>query len=561
MTDESSLVTVDVEIVRPATTTTIRYVNYERAHRVLARPGAVLPLVSNAIDRFAMPVAADAETIATLHVAPTGSVHHVDFDDKYVESRPEWVHEADVAAILSASEGATTDRGQGQAQGQDQDQGRNQDAHRDRGPRADGGQETRQTLDEAHDCGAALVRVLPSDPDNTHGHPMVGCPDCEELVREEPPATDGGTERVWMPARTNGTQLGKMHVDRDCLALNNARKVTTRNPDNIDADYCQKCTATVPKPDMAGQNCNALRERLEAASPEDVGLTPMGDRRSAGAGTGVEVPSEDKEPATDGGTPPSPDDYRVPTIDELDAMRVAHGLSQKELSRRAGMEAGRFNHILHHDVDPQASTMRAFLRALREAVRADQRDLSTKRGPKPKPSTLADSSESPEDLRTDGGRETSAHAWEPDAFAFSPDAYLEDVDGRVWRVTERLYSLDESWDERQQYIVERPDYGTVSYESRRIPEDDLVAHFIEVDEAAYEAYVDEQQEAYHEQRRRDASEFRGVGTPVSPESGEELTAHIDRVREVTKHLLADVGERAWVMTDVRVRPRGGGDGE
>lgn len=117
----------------------------------------------------------------------------------------------------------------------------------------------------------------------------------------------------------------------------------------------------------------------------------------------------DDQLVTDGGLP-SPGDYRVPTIDELDAMRVDRGLSQKELSRRAGMEPGRFNHILHHDVDPHASTVRSFLRVLREAVQSEQRDLSNKRGPKPKPSTLADPPESLEDIRTDGGVATHPYA-------------------------------------------------------------------------------------------------------------------------------------------------------
>ena len=85
----------------------------------------------------------------------------------------------------------------------------------------------------------------------------------------------------------------------------------------------------------------------------------------------------------------TPGDFRIPTIDELDSLRVDHGLSQQELSRRAGMEESRFNHILHNDIDPHTSTLRAFLGVLQNTPKMDESDLSQKRGPKPKPSPLA----------------------------------------------------------------------------------------------------------------------------------------------------------------------------
>jgi transcriptional regulator with XRE-family HTH domain len=137
--------------------------------------------------------------------------------------------------------------------------------------------------------------------------------------------------------------------------------------------------------------------------------------------------------ATDGGHP-DPDQYRIPTIDELDAMRVGRGLSQKELSRRAGCEDGRFNHILHHDVDPQVSTLRSFLRALKESAPAEQRDLSNKRGPKPKLSTLSDPPQSLDDVRFrhDGGTTTSL-----------PDPVCEFCGEAIRKPAQRCPALDD----------------------------------------------------------------------------------------------------------------------
>jgi transcriptional regulator with XRE-family HTH domain len=94
--------------------------------------------------------------------------------------------------------------------------------------------------------------------------------------------------------------------------------------------------------------------------------------------------------ATDGGVPDS-NAFRIPTVAELDAMRVEHGLSQRELSRRAGVEEGRFHHILQNDIDPQTETMRSFLSVLQNTQPQTEDELASKRGPKPKPSPLADS--------------------------------------------------------------------------------------------------------------------------------------------------------------------------
>jgi len=100
---------------------------------------------------------------------------------------------------------------------------------------------------------------------------------------------------------------------------------------------------------------------------------------------------------TDGGEPadsPTPTTFEIPTIAELDAMRVARDLSQRDLSRRAGMEQSRFNHILTHDVDPHVSTMRAFLDVLRE-IEPDTTRYDDRQGPKPDRSPAVDDGSGP----------------------------------------------------------------------------------------------------------------------------------------------------------------------
>ena len=74
-----------------------------------------------------------------------------------------------------------------------------------------------------------------------------------------------------------------------------------------------------------------------------------------------------------------PDAFAIPTVEELDAMRTALGLSQRDLSRAAGLEQSRFNDILHNDLDPHVSTMRAFLDVLQDR----EPEQTDRRGPKP----------------------------------------------------------------------------------------------------------------------------------------------------------------------------------
>jgi len=94
-----------------------------------------------------------------------------------------------------------------------------------------------------------------------------------------------------------------------------------------------------------------------------------------------------------------PDDYCIPTIDELDAMRVAAGLSMKDLSDCAGFKSNRFSHILNNDVNPQTRTIRAFLTALQAF---DGHSPSGEQGPDPEPSELVnDDSDGPTEVDVD----------------------------------------------------------------------------------------------------------------------------------------------------------------
>lgn len=62
-----------------------------------------------------------------------------------------------------------------------------------------------------------------------------------------------------------------------------------------------------------------------------------------------------------------PDDFVIPTVEEIEAMRHEYAMTKAELSRRAGLGEGRWAYISTGDIDPQLSTIRAFLDALQEA--------------------------------------------------------------------------------------------------------------------------------------------------------------------------------------------------
>lgn len=219
--------------------------------------------------------------------------------------------------------------------------------------------------------------------------------------------------------------------------------------------------------DAPGYLCKACRHEFDEPVQR-----PSTEQLSGLSKTLAEADPDDL--ATDGGAP-DPDAFRIPTIDDLDAMRVAHGLSQKELSRRAGCEPDRFNHILHHDIDPQTATMRAFLDVL-QAAEPQAPDDVERRGPKPRPSTLAGQlDEADPDVIPDGGLRftttdnifVSDHAREMWAERF-PDADL--AIGDAWREAEPIEhptapllsgKYARCWDERAVMIAQRHTLLTV----------------------------------------------------------------------------------------------------
>jgi transcriptional regulator with XRE-family HTH domain len=166
--------------------------------------------------------------------------------------------------------------------------------------------------------------------------------------------TDGGTITVCPECDT--PQIRRRTPDHPASASSSTKRW-----------YCLNCQRSFDEPDERAPQAttgarSGLARKLDEADPGDL--------------------------VTDGGVP-DPDAFQMPTITDLDAMRTALNLGQRELSRRAGLEPSRFNHILHNDVDPHASTLRAFLGVLQDAEpRTD--DEIERAGPKPEPSPNAD---------------------------------------------------------------------------------------------------------------------------------------------------------------------------
>lgn len=512
---DGGLAAVDVEIVKPASTTTIRFVDTARAHRLITSPDEVLGAVANATDRFAMPTDTDQEVIATLHIDPSGSVHHVDFEERYVEGRPDWAHEADVQNILTIQESET---------------------------RADGGQQTRETLDETHHCGTALVRVLPEDPDSTLDHSVVGCPECEVVVREERPATDGGTATHPYAPEDLGTGTVTVGADKrhqsPTMTVPSAPLRYLDTPERISvrerggevelvagegrgfADYAVSTEDYSPVAKLGARAINRLGVDKGQAVRFDRGddavvLTPL-------------------PAATDGG-------MQHPEPDTLDVVDAPDGMTCQ-------MWTG-------EDEPRPCSNEAAYIFVYDSTIDGDT---------KPRNALACDSCfHPPVEMRTDGGdpRPDLRSRETPHEFEFEQGDHFRDHDGRVWTIQQRLCDIDAPGFEGREYVLRVPMLSDLETHQReiRISEDDLLSHFRQVDDTAHQAYCNRLEEQYREERRRDESEFRGIGHPV--ESDEDLEEHIERAAEVAEHLLDNVGRPAWITTDVRVRPRGGDVGE
>jgi len=253
--------------------------------------------------------------------------------------------------------------------------------------------------------------------------------------------TDGGADTVYVIEPVDGSDPTTYHWYRSCARVKDAvYQPEERSVDGVgDLELCQTCEARKER-NYVARSLSGLAQELFEADADDVG-------------DGLR---------TDGGVP-DPDAFRVPTITELDAMRTALNLSQAELSRQADLEQGRFSHILHNDVDPHASTLRAFLDVLQDAEPKTDDDIE-RTGPKPEPSPNADhdpedfdklsaqlrhsppdavgedprppEQERDEGVRTDGGRDLPTHHG---VCRDCPDEWIGD-DQRVHRDAE-IHSL------------------------------------------------------------------------------------------------------------------------
>lgn len=168
-------------------------------------------------------------------------------------------------------------------------------------------------------------------------------------------------------------------------------------PASTDKNYsCTKCPATFDEPDRRKRYSHdthtprSILKRLdvpeehlppEPESPEDDSSTqPKSNAKTAHHAERSDV---DNDTETDESGERSTD---RPSIKELDQRRVEYGLSQRELSRRAGFEEGRFNDILTKGLTPTDETVDALVDVFEQTEPLSADDLSSKRGPKPQPS-------------------------------------------------------------------------------------------------------------------------------------------------------------------------------
>jgi transcriptional regulator with XRE-family HTH domain len=257
-------------------------------------------------------------------------------------------------------------------------------------------------------CERCRGRISTSGGDNSGPWQRLQTADPDDLV------TDGGADTVYVIEPVDGSDPTTYHWYRSCARVKDAvYQPEERSVDGVgDLELCQTCEVRKER-NYVARSLSGLAQELFEADADDVG-------------DGLR---------TDGGVPDA-DAFRVPTITELDAMRTALNLSQAELSRQADLEQGRFSHILHNDVDPHASTLRAFLDVLQDAEPKTDDDIE-RTGPKPEPSPNADhdpedfdklsaqlrhsppdavgedprppEQERDEGVRTDGGRDLPTH--------------------------------------------------------------------------------------------------------------------------------------------------------
>lgn len=83
-------------------------------------------------------------------------------------------------------------------------------------------------------------------------------------------------ETVFVTTRGTGSRADAYHTDRECPQLAQANVVAEKPRDIIDSNrrHCRVCAGEV----RMGGGGNDLSTTLADAAPEDVGLSPLGER-------------------------------------------------------------------------------------------------------------------------------------------------------------------------------------------------------------------------------------------------------------------------------------------
>jgi len=101
------------------------------------------------------------------------------------------------------------------------------------------------------------------------------------------------SDRVWVTGNSSHSRSGgHVHSDPSCPALASAKNTYPRQRSELDPDeddLCELCETDIEGGARPGQDVNATRKQLLNTDPEDLGLSPIDERRQSG------------EPMTDGG--------------------------------------------------------------------------------------------------------------------------------------------------------------------------------------------------------------------------------------------------------------------
>jgi len=173
------------------------------------------------------------------------------------------------------------------------------------------------------------------------------------------------------------------------------------SPPSDEKDYrCMECPKTFDEPDTRkrySHDTHTPRSILKRLGVSEEHLPPQPDlshsddsvEPNGDSDNGTEPDDvEDSETVSEESKTDGSEETDRPSLEELDRRRVEHGLSQSELSRRAGFERNRFNHILSKELNPTDETLDALIEVLEQTDPLDEDDLSSKRGPKPQPSSV-----------------------------------------------------------------------------------------------------------------------------------------------------------------------------